>query len=65
MKKPLVSLIAGKDISTEKRMGHAGAIVSLGSGFAREKIEALESVGALVAEFPSQIPSLVKNALCI
>ncbi len=63
MKKPIVSFIAGRQAPPGKRMGHAGAIISMGSGTAASKIEALESAGVRVAELPSQIPQLVKEAL--
>jgi succinyl-CoA synthetase alpha subunit len=63
MKKPIVSFIAGRQAPPGKRMGHAGAIISMGSGTAASKIDALESAGARVAELPSHIPQLVKEAL--
>lgn len=63
MKKPIVSFIAGRQAPPGKRMGHAGAIISMGSGTAASKIEALESAGIRVAELPSEIPDLVRNAL--
>jgi succinyl-CoA synthetase alpha subunit len=63
MKKPIVSFIAGRQAPPGKRMGHAGAIISMGSGTAASKIEALESAGVHVAELPSQIPDLVREGL--
>ncbi|HZW57452.1 MAG TPA: succinate--CoA ligase subunit alpha [Nitrososphaerales archaeon] len=62
LKKPIVSFIAGRQAPPGKRMGHAGAIVSMGSGTAAGKIQALEDVGIPVAELPSQIPALIHNA---
>jgi len=63
MKKPIVSFIAGRQAPPGKRMGHAGAIVSMGSGTAAGKIQALEEVGVRVAELPSEIPKLVNEAI--
>lgn len=61
MRKPIASFIAGRQAPPGKRMGHAGAIVSMGSGTASGKIKALEDAGVAVAELPSQIPELVKR----
>jgi succinyl-CoA synthetase alpha subunit len=61
--KPVVSFIAGQTAPEGKRMGHAGAIISGGMGTAKEKIEALEAVGAKVAKLPTDIAQLVKESL--
>ena len=61
--KPVVAYIAGRSAPRGKKMGHAGAIISLGSGSAEEKKAALTKAGVAVAELPSQIPLLLKNAL--
>lgn len=63
MSKPVVGFIAGKTAPAGKRMGHAGAIVSGTSGTAQAKITALEAAGVQVADLPSDVPNLVKQAL--
>jgi len=57
--KPMVAFIAGRTAPEGRRMGHAGAIVSGGSGTAQAKVTAFEAAGVLVAETPSQIPELL------
>ncbi|PKO98075.1 MAG: succinate--CoA ligase subunit alpha [Bacteroidetes bacterium HGW-Bacteroidetes-8] len=57
--KPVAVFIAGATAPADKRMGHAGAIISSGSGTAKEKIEAFEAAGVPVASEPSQIPTLL------
>ncbi|HXF48084.1 MAG TPA: succinate--CoA ligase subunit alpha [Verrucomicrobiae bacterium] len=61
--KPVVAFIAGQTAPPGKRMGHAGAIISGGSGTAAEKIETFRKVGVPVASTPAEIPALVERAL--
>ena len=61
--KPVVAFIAGQTAPPGKRMGHAGAIISGGSGTAAEKIAALNKAGIPVAGSPTEIPEFLKEAV--
>jgi succinyl-CoA synthetase alpha subunit len=61
--KPVVAYIAGLTAPPGKKMGHAGAIHSAGSGGAQDKMDALSSVGVKVAQNPTEIGGLVEKVL--
>ena len=63
MKKPVVAFIAGKTAPPGRRMGHAGAIISGGSGSASQKIEFLKNAGIKVVDYPEFIPQELKGLL--
>jgi len=63
VRKPVVAFVAGQTAPPGKRMGHAGAIISGGSGTAAEKMAAFAAAGIPVARIPSEIPGLVATAL--
>ena len=62
--KPVVGFIAGQTAPPGKRMGHAGAIISGGgAGTAADKMAALTAAGVRVADRPSAVPGLVREAM--
>ncbi|MBI4874704.1 MAG: succinate--CoA ligase subunit alpha [Acidobacteria bacterium] len=63
VKKPVIGFVAGQTAPPGRRMGHAGAIISGGSGKASDKITAMRAAGITVCDTPAEIGQRVKERL--
>jgi succinyl-CoA synthetase alpha subunit len=61
--KPVVGFVAGQTAPPGRRMGHAGAIISGGSGKASDKIAAMKAAGITVCDTPAEIGEKVQSRL--
>ncbi len=63
VRKPVVGFVAGQTAPPGRRMGHAGAIISGGSGKASDKMKAMQEAGITVCQSPAEIGEKVREAI--
>jgi len=59
--KPVVAYLAGRTAPSDKKMGHAGAIIAGGRGTIQSKLDAFDQAGIAVAKVPDEVVRLVQK----